>query len=251
MPQLLRLSVPQSCSESWAAMTPAAQGRHCAACAKVVIDFTTLSDAEVVALLHRTAAPCGRFRSDQLQRVLRPLAEPAPRWRTWLAAAAAVLGLRELAAEQSVGQQPTASVYTDFLTQDQRKLIRHPQHQVLTDSMSQVVRGRVTDASTGDGLPGVTILIQGTRIGTSTNVDGTFELRLAHSYVLTPSTTLSISCIGYQNQDIRWDVLQQLTVPIELKMSTQALGEVVVTRSYYAKPWHPRSLWNRVRAPFR
>ena len=32
--------------------------------------------------------------------------------------------------------------------------------------------GRVTDESTGDGLPGATIVIEGTTFGTATDLDG-------------------------------------------------------------------------------
>ncbi|NVO84912.1 hypothetical protein [Hymenobacter terrestris] len=49
MSSSLTISVPQPCSENWAAMTPAAQGRHCAACAKTVVDFSCMTDAQVVA----------------------------------------------------------------------------------------------------------------------------------------------------------------------------------------------------------
>ncbi len=59
------------CSESWAAMTPAAQGRHCARCQRVVQDFSrSLSPAADLAAA-RAAAPdgrvCGRFAWAQVQ----------------------------------------------------------------------------------------------------------------------------------------------------------------------------------------
>jgi protein TonB len=58
----------QACHENWQQMTPTAQGRHCAACNREVIDFTQATTAD----LHRAraAAPggrlCGRFRLSQL-----------------------------------------------------------------------------------------------------------------------------------------------------------------------------------------
>ena len=45
------IHIPQPCPESWAAMTPTAQGRHCAVCATEVVDFTRMSEAEVLAFL--------------------------------------------------------------------------------------------------------------------------------------------------------------------------------------------------------
>ncbi|MCR5888001.1 hypothetical protein LRS06_09455 [Hymenobacter sp. J193] len=110
MPARPTLSVPQPCHESWAAMTPTAQGRYCAACSKVVVDFTRMSDAELLAFLQRQpATSCGRFTSQQLNR---PLAVPAAHtpWRRWLAAAALALGLSEVVASSAQAQAPVSQL---------------------------------------------------------------------------------------------------------------------------------------------
>ena len=60
-------------------MSPEAQGRFCASCCKTVVDFTGMSDAE---LLRYFSSPkeqvCGRFYSDQLNRPVQPV-KPASR----------------------------------------------------------------------------------------------------------------------------------------------------------------------------
>lgn len=87
------ITVPQPCHEDWAQMTPADRGRYCAVCAKIVVDFSQLTDAELLLWLSASpAATCGNFRPDQLDRPLRlpaapPPPLPAPRWQAWLAAA--------------------------------------------------------------------------------------------------------------------------------------------------------------------
>ena len=58
------------------------------------------------------------------------------------------------------------------------------------------ITGKVTDATTGDGLPGATVLIEGNTTGTSTTVDGTFKLEA------TPEGTLVISFIGYETANL-------------------------------------------------
>lgn len=89
----------------------AATERHCVACQDVVVDFTQMSDAEVVAFLaRRPDVTCGRFTETQLGRPLRGLPEPAPRWRTWLATTAALLGLREAAAQTAQAQKAASEV---------------------------------------------------------------------------------------------------------------------------------------------
>ncbi|WP_157530856.1 hypothetical protein [Hymenobacter norwichensis] len=94
-PNPVTVHLPQPCHESWSQMNPvAATERHCVACQDVVVDFTQMSDAEVVTFLaRRPEVTCGRFTETQLDRPLRGLPEPAPRWRTWLATTAVLLGL--------------------------------------------------------------------------------------------------------------------------------------------------------------
>lgn len=64
------ISIPAPCHENWDAMTPAQQGRHCGACQKTVIDFTMMSDGQILDVLRRNNRPCGRYRASQLDRAL-------------------------------------------------------------------------------------------------------------------------------------------------------------------------------------
>jgi TonB-linked SusC/RagA family outer membrane protein len=82
------------------------------------------------------------------------------------------------------------------------------------------VSGRVTQAS-GEGLPGVTVLVKGTTIGTSTGADGSFSLSVPEGSVLV------FSSVGFVRQEL------PVTGPtsnlaIVLKDDQQALNEVVV-----------------------
>ncbi|GAB3583115.1 carboxypeptidase-like regulatory domain-containing protein [Hymenobacter daeguensis] len=98
------INIPSACHESWAAMTPVATGRHCARCQETVVDFTRMTDAEVVAFLRRyPSVACGRFRPSQTGRPL-PAAEPMTGWRRWLGATVALLGFSSLLAPRAQGQ---------------------------------------------------------------------------------------------------------------------------------------------------
>ncbi|MEZ4721735.1 MAG: carboxypeptidase-like regulatory domain-containing protein [Flavobacteriales bacterium] len=68
----LKLSIPTPCHEDWNAMTPQDRGRHCASCAKVVTDFSGMTDQELITYLKNGAGSgCGRFRKDQIDRVIK------------------------------------------------------------------------------------------------------------------------------------------------------------------------------------
>lgn len=73
----LYLSVPTPCGENWDKMTNTAAGKHCDSCAKTVIDFSFMTDAEIFAVINNSRGKvCGRFQDDQLNRLISPPASP-------------------------------------------------------------------------------------------------------------------------------------------------------------------------------
>ncbi|UYZ62149.1 carboxypeptidase-like regulatory domain-containing protein [Hymenobacter weizhouensis] len=247
MPHRPTVTIPQPCHESWAAMTPAAQGRHCAACNKVVTDFTRMTDAEVVAwLAQQSGSSCGRFRQDQLHRPLHTAAPEATLWRTWLAAASAVLGFGAVAAPAAQAQQKER--VETHVTVGMVATPKPPQPLLLPPP---VVRGVVLDSATREPLPGVTVLVKGTTIGVYTNADGSFELVLPEEYRDNSSVELTFSSIGYVNQFHR--AIRNESLTIVLAPDHRELGGLmVVAGGYYVSPWYtPRGLWQRLMRPFR
>ncbi|UOG74933.1 von Willebrand factor type A domain-containing protein [Hymenobacter tibetensis] len=84
------------------------------------------------------------------------------------------------------------------------------------------VRGRVTDASTGQGLPGVTVVAKGTSTGTSTSQDGTYALLLPKG-----CRTVVVSFVGYDPREVKVGSLR--TLDVTLTPSVHQLQEVVVS----------------------
>ena len=88
---------------------------------------------------------------------------------------------------------------------------------------AQEVRGTVTDASSGDPVPGTTVRVLASSIGTITDVDGQYEISLPPG-----QRTLSFSFVGYRTQEIEVPEGQsQLNVRLEEDLL--GLDEVVVT----------------------
>ncbi|HKO82645.1 MAG TPA: hypothetical protein VJU78_19700, partial [Chitinophagaceae bacterium] len=70
MRKYIQLSIPEPCHEDWNKMTTVDKGKFCGACQKNVIDFTNMSDEQLVAFFKKpgTGSTCGRFMGDQLDR---------------------------------------------------------------------------------------------------------------------------------------------------------------------------------------
>ena len=87
-------------------------------------------------------------------------------------------------------------------------------------AQSQVVRGRVTD-SNGAMLPGVTVVVKNTNVGTTTDADGRYTLRVAEQ-----SGTLVVSFMGTIGREIPFNGAGEYDV--SLSEDTKTLNEVVV-----------------------
>lgn len=90
-----------------------------------------------------------------------------------------------------------------------------------TEQQQIVVSGTVTDAGTGEPLPGVNIVIEGTLTGTITNIDGFYSLTVDR-----PDAILVYSFIGYTTRRI--SVGDQRTINVSLSVDVAELDEIVV-----------------------
>ncbi len=94
-------------------------------------------------------------------------------------------------------------------------------------SMGQVtkVRGKITDAKTGEPLPFVNIAFLGTTIGAITNDDGDFFLQTRN-----PSDTLVVMFIGYKKQKVK--IKKGAFQEIDFKMiQTEIALETIVVKA--------------------
>jgi TonB-dependent SusC/RagA subfamily outer membrane receptor len=82
------------------------------------------------------------------------------------------------------------------------------------------IRGKVVD-SKGETLPGVSVRVKGSSVGTTTDIQGSFVLNAPDNAVLV------FSYIGYVSQEVA--VNNRTNIEITLIEDAQMLGEVVVT----------------------
>ena len=93
---------------------------------------------------------------------------------------------------------------------------------VQTPQKGLLVNGRVTIAETGEAMPGVTVMVEGTTTGTATDVNGAYSLQVPDG----TSSVLVVSFIGYKTQYI--PVNNRASIDIALAINEKQLEEVVV-----------------------
>ncbi|WP_075602270.1 SusC/RagA family TonB-linked outer membrane protein [Saccharicrinis aurantiacus] len=90
----------------------------------------------------------------------------------------------------------------------------------IIQAQSIAISGSVSDATTGDLLPGVSVIIKGTTTGSITNFDGVYNLNANQGDILV------YSFIGYVAQEVT--IGQQAQLNIQLKPDVVGVEEVVV-----------------------
>lgn len=83
------------------------------------------------------------------------------------------------------------------------------------------ISGTVTDKQTGDPLPGVSVLVKGTSLGTSTDLEGRYTLEIPSG-----KAVLVFSFVGYKSREV--PVSGQADISIQLEQDLASLEEVVV-----------------------
>lgn len=107
----------------------------------------------------------------------------------------------------------------DYVMKDGIVVIRKQQ----TEKKDNRIRGMVVD-SNQEPIPGASIIVKGTRTGTSTNIEGEFTLDVKGDKVI-----IEISFIGMKKQTLQVDATRRKSLEITLVDDVKTLDDVVVT----------------------
>ena len=107
----------------------------------------------------------------------------------------------------------------DYVVKDGIVVVRKLQ----TEKRDNRIRGTVID-SNKEPIPGASVIVKGTRTGTSTNIEGEFTLDVKSDKV-----TLEVSFIGMKKQTLQVDATRRKSIEITLVDDVKTLEDVVVT----------------------
>ena len=89
-------------------------------------------------------------------------------------------------------------------------------------SQGRVITGTVTSTEDGLGVPGATVLVKGTTIGTATDIDGKYSINVPSG-----SNVLVFTFVGLTSQEV--NIGNRSTINVALESDVTALNEVIVT----------------------
>lgn len=189
------LQIPNPCNENWAEMTPEVQGRFCQVCQKTVVDFTEMTDNQVIRFFKENENICGRFNPQQINQslsesieIIRPNRHPAWKYMIWSAlAVGSLLITNDLYAQGSPIQKQT---------ENPQVVVGKP----ISLSNKIGLKGIIFDASTETEISNATISVKGSHISTISDANGHFEIKLPENWA-TQKIELVINAHGYVSEN--------------------------------------------------
>jgi hypothetical protein len=181
------LVIPQPCHVNWQAMSPTEQGRFCQSCQKQVIDFTNMTDAQILALIPKNNhAVCGRFNTEQLNR---PLGQQPPifTWQKIMKLAASVLAFLCLKTPAKAQGEPMR-----WQKDSSQYQISATPSITSNNAETSVIEGRVLATDSLD-LSTIKITVEALGITAHPDATGYFKIVVPNKD-LTPITIINFSC---------------------------------------------------------
>jgi hypothetical protein len=232
MRHIKNISIPQPCNQQWQQMSLAANGRHCDVCCKTIVNFSPMTNDEVIGYLAANRSVCGRLDEQQLkvinQQFFKNNLYTFNKLKKW-GVALSFLSLFNYFKANAQVKAPTVQINADTKKGGQTKLATSKKISTPNDSVSRIITGQVTDKENRP-IPNAQITALPTNEKVLTNNDGNFSLNL-------PATAkeFRVSFIGFDVQVIAVDTTKDIKYAIKLQEAKIIMGEIVINNPNTAK----------------
>lgn len=236
------LLIDKPCSENFNNFTKTDKGGFCNSCKKTVIDFTKMSDPEILNYFSsEKSKTCGLFLESQLKSYSIP-STPLKKSKSSTFASGifgisllSVLSFTNGYSQEKTNTNETIKVENGTTKQD-----------FDSGNLNEkfTVSGIVSDKS--GPLPGANIYLKNYNIGVQTDVDGKFTFPKQ----LKPGDVLVVTFIGYKNKEIKvTSKKQSITMSYDVKLEDcqiVMMGEVSTNKVYKSK----RTVFQKIKSLF-
>lgn len=239
MKNTIQLSIKNPCSENFNDFNKTEKSSFCTSCKKEVIDFRTSSDSQILDYFKNNAQKtCGYFNQNQLKKYTKP--QEQPQLSKFYFMSAFLFSVFSLLSSQTIVAQETPSkITTEIINSNQKQTLKN------INSMN-TLNGVVYNSADNLPLPGVSIVLKNTIIGTDTDYNGNFKLSN-----IKEGDSISFYSLGFKSQDI---IIKKNQTSLKIIMQEDSttldpivlVGAVDVKSTYKTK----RPFWQRVKSIF-
>ncbi len=150
-----KFSIPNPCNMKWEEMNPIDENRkHCSSCDRVIVDFTRMSDGQLLDFFRKNKNACGKFAPHQLDREILADVERKnnPGWKNIFILPSLLFGMETFAQ-----QNPVQQVVSPPQISTGKEIIPTNRNVEANDSI--VVQGTVVDSTTQEPIAFANVLV--------------------------------------------------------------------------------------------
>lgn len=232
------LKINNPCKQEWDSMAKTDIGKFCLHCSKTVVDFTKLTDSEIVQIVEQNSNKlCGSLTSQQLNRPLK-INQPTNCSQLYKILGGLLLtGTTEnLYAKDQLFPQTEIVFNTENDTTTQK--VKFEEEPKTEDSLRNVIQGIVFDSEAKSPVPFVSVFIRDSGIATITDLNGKFKLIIPDN-LLTEIIPLVITSLGYEKTEIaiRKQDLPIIEQDIFINEEQKFLGFILIEKKSWWQFW--------------
>lgn len=241
-----RITIETPCQENPDHFDKTKNGGFCRSCQKEVIDFSDMSDEEIRAYFSKTNSRnfCGSFRESQLKNY-----ESSKRRSYSLLKMVTIGSLLTVSPVTIMAQQKeTPKTHQSQTGQKENPEVISPEF--------RTIKGRILWRPDSSAIIGATVLLEGTKIGAITDLDGYFSFDIPSSV---KEQWLVFSYYGMKTERRNLHFLPDETLIVTLEEDLEVLSEVIVVggacvhyKTFSLRNWFGvRSVWRGIKRLFR
>ena len=217
--QPIHLAIPTPCHENWDNMLPVEKGRFCNACAKQVVDFSNMSDAQVLNYFTnlKNESVCGRVYPEQLSREITGPKELKKTWYFKYAAMFLMLFSRSGDAKAQTQnaiaqQQPIETLMGDTI------MIQGE----IAPAYKQSISGRVVDAN-GNPIELAQFIVGKNKQQFTADNNGYFTINTYDK-----QTQMTVIASGYEDKIVTINAAKKFTIVLKAKKAApMIMGKMI------------------------
>lgn len=241
-PTPIQLHIPAPCAENWDSMSPAEKGHHCKQCATIVTDFSKMSDSDIIDFLSKgKGSGCGRFKTSQMNRSIQKDL-PVKRYGQGFFPALFSAALSVLIHQSGTAQDQAVKSYSSVHVSPNSEENKAEDE----TSSPKSLAGIVIDEETKTGIPFANVRIEGTEIGTVTDFDGNFEIKIPEGMTLNEIVLVAES-LGYESISLCPQRTTDLNLTLSIGPMVTSCRTAVFTIGMFATQEPVESRKNRIR----
>lgn len=229
----IQIAIENPCDKiSWRAMSDFERGKFCSICSKNVIDFTKMTDAEIVTFLNKSdESVCAKLNQSQMNRIL--FIDKSYKIKHWnkIIATLALMAITTVSYSNTVGSN-------NFITKINKGIFldsfeNNVQGTVLTDSISKIIKGKVVEEGWNQPVK-TTVMLKGTTTKVDTDDFGDFEIVVPENYNL-DIVTLVVEPTGLEDEtEMNFKISELPIYDLIIEKNATAIGTVMIIRK---KKW--------------